>query len=629
MNIEYNPKDVGIYKLEVFYDATPVTKTPFHIHVCDPSKVRLINVDDGVVGREQTFRVDSTRAGKGDLTIAIKTGEKPIMTNVKELTSGIYSVSFIPPIDRPHKIDVRFNGYAIPSCPIVVDVKDPKQSIIVHGNGLKNSIPRRKTSFLIETGGFAAAKDFDVVVTDPHGSPLPVKCFQQKDASLLTEFTPIRVGSHKIEVFYLDSHVSGSPFISEAFDASKVFLQKLNSTTFGVNEKISLSLNRKDAGFAELDVTVTSPLGRHLPIEVLGTPDNEGEVIEFIPTAIGKYKIAITFGGVEIPGSPLNFLVVEGSLPRVEGIGLKSGLVNQVSKFHVDARGLQGTPKIKVEGPNTQPKLTLHTENNVILATFTPKEVGVFDVHVSWNERQVPGSPFHPHIVDVTRIRPIGGWEHLLSSDNKIAVTPDEDKKISFDTQEAGEGKLKASVKAPDGSSRELVVDQTSSHKFRVNFSSKKEGEHMVNLYFADQLLPSCPLKFVVSSPSSSDSTTVVLRGHGLAGARIGEETEFVIDGVDAGDGKPEITLTGVKTDIPIKVIQVNSKLFKAIYTATTPGIFVFKINVNFYLTVLYFIRNIFTERSLGWKTSERMSSQGVYPSSLRCCKSTGFRRRT
>lgn len=48
---------------------------------------------------------------------------------------------------------------------------------------------------------------------------------------------------------------------------------------------------------------MTSPLGRHLPIEVKGTSDGEGELIEFIPTVPGKYKIAITYGGIEVPGN--------------------------------------------------------------------------------------------------------------------------------------------------------------------------------------------------------------------------------------------------------------------------------------------------------------------------------------
>lgn len=109
-------------------------------------------------------------------------------------------------------------------------------------------------------------------------------------------------------------------------------------------------VNRKDAGYAELDFTVTSPLGRHLPIEVKGTPDGEGEIIEFIPTVPGKYKIAITFGGIEIPGSPVTFIAQEGNLPVVEGNGLKLGFVDQPVEFNIDARELKGSPEVRVDG---------------------------------------------------------------------------------------------------------------------------------------------------------------------------------------------------------------------------------------------------------------------------------------
>lgn len=103
-----------------------------------------------------------------------------------------------------------------------------------------------------------------------------------------------------------------------------------------------------------------------------------------------------------------------------------------------------------------------------------------------------------------------------------------------------------------------------------------KLGEHYVSLYFADHLLPKSPLICVtmdsVTNGSAGECATVVLRGHGLAGARVGEETEFVIDGNEAGIGMPEITLTGVKADIAIKVTQLSQKVFKATYTPAVQG---------------------------------------------------------
>ena len=49
---------------------------------------------------------------------------------------------------------------------------------------------------------------------------------------------------------------------------------------------------------------------------------------------------------------------------------------------------------------------------------------------------------------------------------------------------------------------------------------------------------------------NGDECATVVLRGQGLAGARVGEETQFILDGTDAGPGTPEITLNGVKAKL-------------------------------------------------------------------------------
>lgn len=89
---------------------------------------------------------------------------------------------------------MKYNGHSAPGFPQIVEIRDPSQSIIVHGNSLKCCIPGENATFLIETGGFASAKDFDIIITDPSGSPLPVKCYQQKDGSLLAEFAPHRIG---------------------------------------------------------------------------------------------------------------------------------------------------------------------------------------------------------------------------------------------------------------------------------------------------------------------------------------------------------------------------------------------------------------------------------------------------
>jgi hypothetical protein len=238
LRVEYTPKEVGLHKLEVYSNGQFQPDKSALIEICDPSRVKLIDVQDGVIGREQTFKVDCSRAGRGNMSLSIRAGDTEVQTLIKEISANIFLITYVPKIDLPHFIDVTYNNHHASGCPQMVEIRDPSQSIIVHGQALKSCCLNQPASFLIETGGFASAKNFDVIVTDPNGSPLNVKCYQQKDGSLLTEFTPLRIGPHEINVLYMDKSVSGSLFISEVFDPSKVSLQKTKSNNFLVNEKI-------------------------------------------------------------------------------------------------------------------------------------------------------------------------------------------------------------------------------------------------------------------------------------------------------------------------------------------------------------------------------------------------------
>ncbi|XP_054168385.1 filamin-C-like [Oppia nitens] len=579
IRLEYSPKEIGLHKMELFSNSKSVFKKPLFIAVCDPSRVKVNDLYDGVIDRENQFKVDTSKAGWGVLSVNIKSNEKDIPYNIKELSSNIFMVSFIPRIDISHQIDIRYNGHLIPGFPQTIDIRDPSQAIIVHGNGIKSSVPGENTTFIIETGCFASAKDFDIIVTDPNGSPLPVKCYQQKNGSLLVEWTPIQTGHHKVDVLHLDKPIMGSPFKCEIFDASKVKLEKIKLNNLVVNKKVVFSLTRLGAGYAELDVTITSPLGRHLPIEVKSMSDSEGELIEFVPTVAGKYKIAITYGGFEIPNSPITFIAQEGLSPKVEGNGLYCGIINEPTSFTINATGIYGTPEVRIDGPDSEAACNIEKENDLFHVTYVPLEIGVFDIRVLWNGKDIPESPFHPRIVNLQKIRIIGGWDNVLDSNNQINICVAEERKISFDISEGGPAKLTAKVKNPDLTFDEIPVEQTAGHKYRLCFRPKVEGEHQIYIYFADLLLPQTPIQAIVSeNPQTSECATVVLRGHGLAGARVGEESEFTIDGTDAGNGQPEVTLTGVKTDIPVKVTQISSKVFKAVYMPSIQGTYLLNV---------------------------------------------------
>jgi len=80
-----------------------------------------------------------------------------------------------------------------------VSVKNPAvgQDVIATGLGLYQSRAGKVTSFVIETLGHPA-KEFDVIITGPQGSAVPVRCYQQKDGNLLAEFTAHSAGTFSV-----------------------------------------------------------------------------------------------------------------------------------------------------------------------------------------------------------------------------------------------------------------------------------------------------------------------------------------------------------------------------------------------------------------------------------------------
>jgi filamin len=160
--------------------------------------------------------------------------------------------------------------------------------------------------------------------------------------------------------------IHGSPFTCQVYDAAKVKIEELkHSGAFSVNDRVAFKIDRRRAGIAELNVTVSSPVGKNLPIEVKPLPDGRGEMIEFSPPAAGKYKIAVTYGDDEVPGSPVMFSVEEEGWARAYGDGLMRGRVSHPAAFKIDAQGLIGEPHVIVDGPDSVAKSTIELDTTM------------------------------------------------------------------------------------------------------------------------------------------------------------------------------------------------------------------------------------------------------------------------
>lgn len=656
--IEYKPKQIGTHTINVLENGRDLRQ--YFVEACDPSLAKITGLVDyvHVAGRPVAFIIESQKSGEIQIDnisilgpkIKVRDGDQTIMGRIKSISGSStnnqnqpleyslqrlddhqHEVVFVPQFAGKHIINVRSLGQPVASCPIEIDVKDPSQvpsdqndqhstngtaqsreddilrNIVVHGVSLKCSPVNSTGAFIIETDRSAQARDFDVLITDPNNSLVDVQCYLQQDGNLLAEWTPRRIGSHKIQVLFKDRPVPGSPFITEAFDPSKVVIDKIDSLVVSVNETIAFKVDRQFAGHSELDVAISSPAGHDLPIDLKTLPNesDKGEIISFKPTIAGKYKLSILFGGFEIPKSPLTFIVRDSNEPiKITGTGLRGAEVNRVSQFMIES-SQEGQLKVRIECGEREIVPKIEQRDNLYTIKYKPTEIGYAAISVYWNGAHVDGSPFAVPVNDLSKILFLTGSNRMSNSNNQRIVyyEPNSPKEITLDTAKCGPGELVAEAycRANPDIKFSIPADQFAINRYRLMFLCPPKREqiakgltledfssaatYMIRFYYNNLSVPKQLASIVVSpidasSPSTSNRISegetsavshddnnnsnkevligkskshsvssiaeypiVSLRGHGLAEAKSGEKAEFTIDGSKAGSGKPEVRL--------------------------------------------------------------------------------------
>ncbi|KAG8281178.1 hypothetical protein J6590_063971 [Homalodisca vitripennis] len=574
---KYRPTIVGTHSVTVTQRKQPITKQPFTVQVFDPLQVKLTELSEAFCHRAATFKVDTRGAGSGALSVSIRAAGSEVKHTLRELeTPGLYQVVYHPQLAIPHKIHVKYNSMNIAGCPMEVTVSDPAvgRDVCATGLGLYQSRAGRVTHFTIETAG-RPAQEFDVVITGPQGSAVPVRCYQQKDGNLMAEFTAASTGVYKIDVLQGSRPVRGSPYHCQVFDATKLKIETLAANSVSVNENISFKLLRKNAGFAELDVTVRSPLGQDLPLSVRSIGE-ETDLIELCPSLPGNYCFHITYGGDSIPDSPLTFTVVESGVARAWGQGLSRALLDTPARFHVACNGVSAPvkPDVTMEGPGDTSVKCLVTKapnNGEYEVTYTANKVGVYDIRISCNGKPIAGSPFRAYVVCVDQVR-------LLADipGGRLPLSVHLPTRLTFDVAQAGPGDLVAECKAPHNSTLPVPIESPSPDRLQVILTPRAPGPHTLHLSYGGFPLPCSPI--LALAEGGTGGVRVILTGKGLAGAVCNQQAEFTIDGSQAGPGMPEVSLTGMKNDIKVNLHQVGENVYRATYIPHHPGAYLLNV---------------------------------------------------
>ncbi|XP_021372145.1 filamin-A-like isoform X4 [Mizuhopecten yessoensis] len=571
--IEYVPEEVGDHNIHLKYMGNDVEGSPFTAKAYDTSAIIITPLQNGLVGSSFDFTIDVSQAGEGQLEIMVNNGNLP---NTVELERpSVYRITFTPTSAGKQYVDINFNSEALPGSSYSCMAYEGAGVTLT---GMDNIIPaNRSTSFSIQCESDEVTPE--VEVTSSNGIVIPARLVSQSGGNFRVEWTPTPPGRHRVEVQFSGRQVDGSPFYVDVFDLLSIRVN--NFQQGGIGEQASFNVDLADAGSLESTIQVVSPSGRNVNSSVGG---DYLKSVTYVPDEGGPYQIFVSYAGFELPGCPFIQNIDEGGLPTADGDGLFRGEEDNVATFYVDVGKRRGELGVQVDGPNSIAKTTIEPSGDRYVCTYVPVEVGVFNLQLQWNGKNIPGSPFHPKIVDPRKVKIYGGWQTLMDSQERVKLIVGEEKRLVFDVSQAGPGILKGEVQGPS-SSLPVIVDGHTVGQNVICFTPEEEGNHYIHLFWAERTLPSSPfIGYAVRL--SADANKVILTGRGLKEAKVREEAEFVIDGSQAGPaflsaGVPEVTLSGVRAEINNRVVSLGNGRFHCTYTPIIPGAYLLHIVWN------------------------------------------------
>lgn len=611
--VEWTPHELGTYLVNVNYCCTPVKGTPFRIKTYDPKRVQVLNIADGMLPKPNTFLVDASQAGEGSLEIGINCNGHFIPNQVKPLGNSKFEVHFLPQEAAIHYANINFNSEPVRGSPFPIriqqsstDLTSNNSSILTAAhlqynnqiqqlnnshlypgnyNNLKNQsslglIPiNMPATFQILSSSKGNSGQIRVTATGPKGENLPVKLLQQSNGDCLGEFLPTSVGQYRIDIFYMNQPVSGSPQIATAFDPMAIEITHMpKELVAGVENYIEINMSR--VGNLDLDIKMTSPTGMSIPLtfETIG----HRKIIRIITNEIGMHRVIMLLAGHPISCTPFAINSVDVRMPIAKGDGLQFGIEDKQAVFYVDAQSMLGNLDVKIEGPHHFTKNQIERQvDGVYVVKYTPVEVGLFKIFIKWNNREIPGSPFRSYVVNPDKVRVFGGWQSILDYSNVLNLKLFEERIITFDVSDAGPGSMEANIVAPNGTKLPLRLTNQIQNQYQLSFTALYEGEYKIYLLWNNHPIPNSPI--IAKTINQSDINRIEVTGAGLHEAKINQEAEFIIDGSRAGElyGLPEVKLTGVRCDIDIRLMQLGHNNYRCTYIPQIPGAYLLNIKWN------------------------------------------------
>lgn len=326
VDVLYTPSAPGEYEVRVLWGDSHVHGSPFKVPVSgeainDASKVRVTGdgLNGGNVNETLKFFVEGdVGAGPGPLGVRIEGPSKPKIFADDSNEQGV-EISYTCQDPGDYQLTLKWGDQELPMSPHPFTIAGEGRAInpllcTASGAGIAGGIVGQPATFSVDVPDDAGPGSLSVSVAGPH-PPKPINIVNNGDNTMTVTYHPVAPGTYTIEVFWAESHISGSPFKATVSGTASrnpqlVFASgdPITEGKMKVKQLGTINVNAQEgAGPGPLRAKLEGPSKGAL--ELSNNPDGS-MLVSFVPHDPGEYKLHLLWAEdiddpkSEIHGSP-------------------------------------------------------------------------------------------------------------------------------------------------------------------------------------------------------------------------------------------------------------------------------------------------------------------------------------
>ena len=583
-HIEFPPTEGLKYTLGVKYDDRHIKGSPFVINLGDSTKCKVIGegIKQAHIDEENTFTVDGTDAGPGELSVNIQREGKLIDPKITVTGNKQYRVSYTIHKSGLYHVSVKWGDGHISNSPFYVPCIAASQFHIVD-DSIHRAYAGGTTSFQVVTDALQIRHKQLSVFAHPKSNISKMfsgDIVQSSEGVFTCSFCPkeAHVGICSVHICWNGKEIQGSPYELYVADTPRPddFLLEaveIDSGDIAVHVSGPTHIFTRDTVVATVTNLFTN---EELPAKVTKLT-NEKCNIELLPTAGGEYQLNILYGGCHIANSPLVLTQADPSKCQISGDGVRVSKVNELTKFIVDhSKAGLGNLKVDIEGEGEEGDMIepfIASGETLSEVSYISEYVGVYRITMHWGEHEFPDSPFTMYTVDPSKFTVLKG---------QLAKQVPVNQTIRFAIQASGFvaewERLSVTAKLIHQQQvyRGTVVSEKS-HKdptYKCSIDIPQEGRYAIYVQCRGLDIEGSPFKIrMVPSPKPDK---VHVYGPGIKDGVIGQKQEFTIETKEAGHGHIGLKVQGPSGGLNIDMHNSKTSEHAVIadYTPMLPGVY-------------------------------------------------------